>query len=535
MPPEEPVAPEPNLLDSQSLAAHGSQDHDLGVQDHQGTGCDLEPHHSTSTPIYPPYVVPTLVDPVAQVAVPALGGRMGSHARVAASRFGPIQVAVLVGLGVYAWGLLSKGYCLANGWGAPGRYMYLCYSDIPVLYQARGIAGGGLPYLSAPGPGEEILEYPVLTGLFMYVAGVVTRALGSDALGFFLVNVVAMAAFLALAIIATGSTVRHRPWDALMVAASPAVFLASFVNWDLLAVGLAAAAMWAWARSHPLLAGVLLGLAVSAKFYPVVLLGPLLVLLVQRRRLGAAVPLLVGLAGSWLVVNLPFIVGNFAGWVRFYSFSRERGQDFGSVWYAMSLVGLEVPAEALNQVAMAALALLCLAIVALSVYAPRPPRLASLALLTVVAFVLTNKVYSPQYVLWVLPFAVLARPRWRDLLIWQAGQAVYFVGIWWYLVGYGTEDKGLASGWYVAAIAAHVLGTLWLVVVVSRDILDPSHDPVRTDGFLADSDDPGGGVLDGAPSILGHQRAADPAPSQGQNELPAELPRAGEESVDLSR
>jgi hypothetical protein len=33
------------------------------------------------------------------------------------------------------------------------------------------------------------------------------------------------------------------------------------------------------------------------------------------------------------------------------------------------------------------------------------------------------------------------------------------------------------------------------VAMVVRDILRPEHDPVRLDG----SDDPGGGVLDGAP------------------------------------
>ena len=33
--------------------------------------------------------------------------------------------------------------------------------------------------------------------------------------------------------------------------------------------------------------------------------------------------------------------------------------------------------------------------------------------LIVVAFTLTNKVYSPQYSLWLVPLAVMARPRWR--------------------------------------------------------------------------------------------------------------------------
>jgi hypothetical protein len=99
-------------------------------------------------------------------------------------------------------------------------------------------------------------------------------------------------------------------------------------------------------------------------------------------------------------------------------------------------------------------------------------------------------------VLWVLPLAVLARPRWRDLLIWQAAESAYFVGIWWFLVGYGTQDKGLHEGWYVVATAAHWLATAWLMGMVVRDVWAPHHDPVRTDGFPEHEDDPGGGILD---------------------------------------
>ena len=129
---------------------------------------------------------------------------------------------------------------------------------------------------------------------------------------------------------------------------------------------------------------------------------------------------------------------------------------------------------------------------------------------------LTNKVYSPQYVLWVLPLAVLARPRWRDLLIWQAAEAAYFVGIWWYLVGYGTQDKGMAYGWYVAATAAHWLATAWFMALVVRDILDPAHDPIRTDGFAEDLDDPGGGVLDAVSAGSGPRFDAESLPEGAQ-------------------
>ena len=140
----------------------------------------------------------------------------------------------------------------------------------------------------------------------------------------------------------------------------------------------------------------------------------------------------------------------------------------------------------------------------LTLTAPRRPRFAQLAFLVVAAFILTNKVYSPQYVLWLIPLAALARPRWRDFLIWQACEVMYFLGIWMYLAYTTSGDKhqGLPTEGYQLAIAVHLLGTLYLCAVVVRDILMPERDVVRSDG----SDDPSGGVLDGAEDVfvLGH-------------------------------
>jgi hypothetical protein len=91
-----------------------------------------------------------------------------------------------------------------------------------------------------------------------------------------------------------------------------------------------------------------------------------------------------------------------------------------------------------------------------------------------------NKVYSPQYVLWLLPLAVLARPRWRDLLIWQAGELFYFVAVWTYLGGWLEESTGGGSPVYDLSIWVRVAAQLYLVAVIVRDILRPQHDPVRS-------------------------------------------------------
>jgi uncharacterized membrane protein len=129
----------------------------------------------------------------------------------------------------------------------------------------------------------------------------------------------------------------------------------------------------------------------------------------------------------------------------------------------------------------------------------------------VAAFCITNKVYSPQYVLWLIPLAAMARPRWRDFLIWQTGEVLYFAAIWWFLQQYGNDNKGLPEGWYVAAVLVHVVATAYFAAMVVRDILAPWHDPVRSDGHPDNVDDPGGGVLDGAPDrfVLRWPRRAD--------------------------
>ncbi|MFC7731040.1 hypothetical protein [Actinomadura keratinilytica] len=138
-------------------------------------------------------------------------------------------------------------------------------------------------------------------------------------------------------------------------------------------------------------------------------------------------------------------------------------------------------------------------------------------LLVLIAFMLPNKVWSPQYVLWLLPLVALARPRLPAYLLWQAGELVYFFGIWWYLLsvslrvdgaglsatlstllGFDLPTEGIDANAYYVALLARFVTVLLLAVLVVRDILRPSGDPVRTDG----DDDPAGGVLDQAPDTF---------------------------------
>ncbi|MCD9143762.1 glycosyltransferase family 87 protein [Streptomyces albireticuli] len=468
-------------------------------------------------------VRPTVEDEVAAAGSELIGGPVGRRALPGAGWWTPVRVIALVALGMFALGMVQKLPCYEYGWffGATTQYTHACYSDIPHLYSGRGFDAGLIPYFDRIpqelSGGMEYLEYPVLTGLFMEVAARLTLGGGTlqhrEQLNW-LVNAGMLMACAAVVAVCAARTHRRRPWDGLLVALAPALALTATVNWDLLAVALTALAMLMWSRERPVVAGVLIGLAAAAKLYPVLLLGPLFILCLRAGRLRAFRDATLGAVAAWLVVNLPVMITHNAtgfhireGWAKFYTFSQERPIDFGSVWLLISQ-RTGNPLENANTYVTLLMILGCLAIGALGLYAPRRPRFAQLAFLVVALFILTNKVYSPQYVLWLIPLAVLARPKWRDFLVWQACEVMYFLGIWSYLAYTGSGDKhqGLPVEGYQLAIALHLLGTLYLCAVVVRDILLPERDVIRRDG----SDDPSGGVLDGAPDIvvLGSARRA---------------------------
>ncbi len=436
-----------------------------------------------------------------------IGGPVGRHGLAGSGWWNPGRVSLLTGTAVFLLGLWFRLPCRMTVAGqAPDVYKFLCYSDIGILYEARGLLAGNTPYLDSGT--YPVLEYPVLTGGVMELGRLLTVALGApfgagltdqqkvDAtLTFVDVNTVLLGICLLVAVWAQVRSVPHRPWDAMMVAASPCVAVAALINWDLFAVALTALGVLFWSRRRPGWAGVFWGLGMAAKLYPVLLLGPLLILCLRSGRLRAYSATLLGFVLSWAAVNLPVVILAPNAWLSFWTFNSERGQDLGSIWYVLKLAGWQL--SGLNLVALSLFAAACLAIAALILLAPRRPRLGAVFFLVLVAFLLTNKVYSPQYVLWLLPFVVLARPVWRDWLIFTAGELVYFVAIWWHLGGFLIPGSEGADRVYWLAVVIRMAAQLWIVIMVVRDLWRPELDVVRAGGW----DDPTGGVLDGAGDV----------------------------------
>jgi hypothetical protein len=111
---------------------------------------------------------------------------------------------------------------------------------------------------------------------------------------------------------------------------------------------------------------------------------------------------------------------------------------------------------------------------------------------------------------------VLARPRWRDLLVWQAGEAFYFVAVWFYLGGFtASATSGQSDHVYWVAIGVRVAAQVWLAGVVVRDVLVPWRDPVRADGLTDDPMEPSCHAP--APAAQPRYDATESSPTGGQN------------------
>ncbi|ASW57288.1 glycosyltransferase family 87 protein [Plantactinospora sp. KBS50] len=460
----------------------------------------------------------------------AIGGPLGEHVepsgpgRVRQGFWTAARVVLALVCLTLALHWVQKSPCQDGAWQNNIQYKEFCYTDVLALYYAEGLNEGKVPYRDHP------VEYPVVTGYFMGALGLPVHALGVDRPAmnqgqwFYNLNALVLSALAVATVAVILSLRRRRPWDAALFALSPALLVTATVNWDLLAIGLGAFGLYAWARRRPALAGVLLGLAGAAKLWPIFLLGPILVLAIRAARVRAALVALGTAVVTVVAVNLPIALLYPTSWGRFFELNQTRAVDWGTLWYVGRYVdgkwrsgqpGEQGPFQwlsghipTLNTLSYALFGAACVGILILTFMAPRRPRLGQLAFLVVAAFLIFSKVWSQQFTLWLLPLAVLARPRWGAFLAWQAAEICYFVAFYGELLGTSTGTAVFPEGVFVLASTLRLVTVAVLCGFVIRDIMHPEQDAVRQ----TYADDPDGGVLDGAPDAPWlADRTAEPA------------------------
>jgi Gpi18-like mannosyltransferase len=327
---------------------------------------------------------------------------------------------------------------------------HLQYSDVVKFYFTRDLPAHHSPYL------QQAIEYPVLTGLYIWFTAFVPTIQG-----YFLVSALLLGVSLAVSYLLLGRIAA--PDRVARFALAPGLILYGVLNWDALGVLGLSAALYGVSRRRYGWAGAALAVGASAKLFPAFVLPVLLATLLRQRtaardwRREPAVHLLAGVGLTAAVLNLPVALLSWHGWSYFLTFQSGRPINPDAVWAHLPGVS-----DAVAGAVFLDGFLLGVLVLAYLVY--RGARWEAAALLSLLLFLLLTRDYSPQYDLWVLPLlAVLACP-WGLWLIFAAADLLYFAAIFWFYasfqgsapVGLGNPDQalGLAVWGREAALAA---------------------------------------------------------------------------------
>jgi uncharacterized membrane protein len=314
-------------------------------------------------------------------------------------------------------GLLAVALAVALAVG--GRSQRHALGDVPGRLLAHGIHAGGLPYVGWS------TEYPVVVGLAQWVASWV----GGTPLAFLLAT---SALSTGLALLLVRLLVRARGaqvWHAIL---APAFVLYALHNWDLLAVVPAVAGVLAFDDGRDHSSGALIAIGAWAKVFPAAFLPPLIARRVHDNGWKSAIPLVTGAGVTTVALNLPFVVASARAWWYPFRFQGRRSITWGTLWAVparLPVVGSHLAVRSSGVANALSSSALILGIAALCVLAARR-RMNGVAVGAAATgiFLIVNKVYSPNYDLWLVPWLALlpVARRWR----WTLGcftTAVFFV------------------------------------------------------------------------------------------------------------
>jgi uncharacterized membrane protein len=349
-------------------------------------------------------------------------------------------------------------HCESTTWATPDQYIHACYSDLPTLFGERGMVDNKWPYASD----TNAVEYPVLTGVIMYTTSFVAHS----PISYFNFN----ALLLALLFIFVAILVRKiKPEYAYLIAAAPAMVASLYINWDLWAIATMMLAIYWFDRKAYLYSSIALAVSISTKFLPIFLLLPILFIFWRTNQIRDSVKYCLTTIVIWLAINLPFALTTPTGWWRFYKLNMDRQADWGSLWLAFSQLGLGI--ANLNYLA---LLLLLIGLTSFAIFLfelKHTPSLASVGFIVLSIVMMASKVYSPQYVLWLTPLAIIALTNKKDLhafWIWQGAETLYHVAIWQHLALFTGAHFGLQQGGYATITLIRIGATAYLAVTLVK-------------------------------------------------------------------
>jgi uncharacterized membrane protein len=254
-----------------------------------------------------------------------------------------------------------------------------------------------------------------------------------------------------------------------LLAAAPVLGLDVILNWDVLAIALTVAALLMYQRDRDAWAGGLLSLAVWAKLFPLLLLPLIALARVREGRWRDLWHSLLSFGVVSAVINLPVAIqhaaqgGGFvtrSNWAYFYTFNEKR-RDVGGLWWFFGWLHPKAPE--INRVSGVLLVLALIVVLGAMLLGARrvaPSKLIAPAFLALLAwFVFINKIYSPQFGLWVVVLlAMSGAPLWLAITFIVVDTAYYWVSF----LGFLTSGH-----WYFPNVIRPAAGVREVVLLAS--------------------------------------------------------------------
>jgi uncharacterized membrane protein len=254
---------------------------------------------------------------------------------------------------------------------------------------------------------QHPVEYPALTGLIMWLISFLIEPSFPDVyLAHY--NYYRITASLQIVLLAVSAYLIYKLVGkryAFYFILAPAVLYSLNRNWDIWAIAAMLLSIYLFEKKKFQLSAILLAVSIATKFFPVVLMLPILIIFLRNKQLKLFITYALTTAAAWIVINLPFVLINYEGWAYFYKFSAERGLGSASFFEITSIILPSITFSSIHFYILNVVALLV--VTTYFIKLKSVPTLAGISFFVMFGFILFNKQYSMQYVIWLSALAVL--------------------------------------------------------------------------------------------------------------------------------